>query len=59
MATQTAPKTPATPKAVRAPVDLIARTKTQLSTAVLKAKLSTAQLDDLASHITKLKALLA
>lgn len=43
----------------RKSVELVDRIKTQLSTATLKSKVSNADLDNLAAHITKLKALLS
>ena len=54
----TKPTTPAD-KPARKPVTLTERVKSQLSNAAIKAKVSTADLDDLAALISKLKALLA
>lgn len=60
MATTTkTPATPATPKARKPAPSLVERTKAQLSAATLKAKINVEELDALASHIAKLKALLA
>jgi hypothetical protein len=51
-------KTPAD-KAAKTPVDLITRVKHQLSTQVLKSKLTKDQLADLTAHINKLQALIS
>jgi len=55
MATKTTSET----KPARKPVTLVERTKSQLSAAAIKSKITVADLDDLATHIAKLKALLA
>jgi hypothetical protein len=59
MATQPAAKTTTTDKPKRTPPTLVERTKSQLSTAALRGKIKAEELDALASHIDKLKALLA
>ena len=53
--TQVAPKV----KQKRAPIDLVTRTKSTLSQAALRSKINIEQLDDLAAHVAKLKALLS
>jgi hypothetical protein len=58
MATQTATKTPAV-KTPRKTVNLVDRTKSVLSTAALKNKITVEELATLKSHIEKLTALLA
>jgi hypothetical protein len=47
------------PRTARAPVALHERMKNQLSTAVLRSKIGTDELEVLESHIAKLKGLLA
>lgn len=58
MATNTKPTT-STDKPKKTPPTLVERTKAQLSTATLKAKVTIDDLTALETHIAKLKALLA
>lgn len=58
MATTTT-KTPSEPKVKKPAPSLFERTKAQLSTAALRSKITGDELDALAAHIAKLKALVA
>lgn len=51
--------TPKAPKTPKTPIAFADRVKAQLSTAALKQKITADELTMLASHIDKLKALLA
>lgn len=57
MATKT--ETPKTTAAKRAPVDLVTRTKTALSQATLKNKITVDELTAIEAHCAKLKSLLS
>lgn len=59
MATPTTPKTPAAPKPKKEPIALVQRVHSQLTTGVLKQKLSAADLSLLEAHISKLKAIVS
>ncbi|MCR5881540.1 hypothetical protein LRS03_01110 [Rhizobacter sp. J219] len=58
MATSTV-KTPAEPKVKKPAPSLVERTKAQLAAAALRGKVTADELEALAAHIAKLKALVA
>ena len=59
MATQTKPTTTTDKPARKAAPSLLDRTKAQWSTATLKAKVTPADIEAMAAHLTKLKSLLS
>lgn len=52
-------KAPKAPKIAKAPVSLAERTKAALSTAALRGKVTTSELEMIEQHCAKLRALLA